>query len=411
MNLTSTIVRQKSVKQGQILWVADSACPGLRLRLSRSQKDVRIAAFYYRYVDRSGRKRPVKLGDHPAMTIEQARTLVNIELRPLAKSGIDVAAQYKRSQTVTVVLAIRELIPDYLAYCERRGKAPATVESYRRYLRPIAHWWGDRLPVDISRGDVQDIFDRVKADGVPPFDIDGTELRNGKSTGGHRSAGLTLSASRAFWTWLINREHAAVNPWRDQKDLAEESQSGIAERALTDEEIRAVLAVSDSVPLRMMLATGLRPNEVCGARWTEIDLDTGVWIIPGERMKYKKKSHCVFLSNYAMAVLRQHRRRQVGRPRYVFPASGAAHPHIMATNLVRHFASLGVDGFSPKVCRATVRTGLQQLGCPSEVRSRISHHQIGDRVSRAYDKYTFDDESKHWWQVWGMLLTMLEEIL
>jgi len=37
--------------------------------------------------------------------------------------------------------------------------------------------------------------------------------------------------------------------------------------------------------LRFCILTASRPNEVCGARWPEFDLEAAVWTVPGERME------------------------------------------------------------------------------------------------------------------------------
>jgi len=391
------------------------------VRIANTKFAGRTVTFYYRYKDRtSGKLKPVSLGQYPGLGLKTARSLVDEQLRAVADQGLDVRQYLKRIRAEDVkdtTQTVKSLIPDFLAYTERRGLAAGTRASYRRYLRPLAVWWGNKAPSEISRGDVQDLFDRVKREGVPPLDIDGTTpiQARGKVTGGHRAAGQTLSAGRAYWSWLVDREVVQVNPWKDQKKLNEESASGTADRSLTDEEIKAVLVAArqslggrDLSVLRIMLATGLRPNEVCAAEWKEVDLKTGTWTIPANRMKYKKADHVVFLSGYARSVLTEWRRSQHGRHRYVFPSEGTKRPHVEADNLVERFKGLGVDGFTPKVCRATARTGLQRLGCPTEVRSRISHHQRRGKVEQSYDHYDFDTEAKHWWEQWGQHLEQLE---
>src|SRR3954463_5609732 len=40
--------------------------------------------------------------------------------------------------------------------------------------------------------------------------------------------------------------------------------------------------------LEVTLLTGLRTGEVIGARWSEIDLDRQIWVIPPERLKYRR---------------------------------------------------------------------------------------------------------------------------
>jgi integrase len=211
----------------------------------------------------------------------------------------------------------------------------------------------------------------------------------------------------------VDRELAPFNIWKEQSALSKAGQSGIAERALNNDEIKAVLASEsldqrDNTILRFLLGTGLRPNEVCGARWSEIDLEAGVWVVPKERMKYKGKDHKVALSEYVVDLLTAWRKTQKGRPRYVFPSSGSKYPHVVPDNLVERFKKLGVDGFSPKVCRATFRTGLQALGCPKEVRQHMSHHQAANKVDKSYDHHDYWPEAKHWWGQWGEHLSKLE---
>jgi integrase len=57
--------------------------------------------------------------------------------------------------------------------------------------------------------------------------------------------------------------------------------------------------------LEFAILTATRTGDVIGARWGEIDLDAGVWTIPGERLKVKgKDSHQVPLSPQAVAILK-----------------------------------------------------------------------------------------------------------
>jgi integrase len=60
-------------------------------------------------------------------------------------------------------------------------------------------------------------------------------------------------------------------------------------RVLTDDEIRAVWAACDQLPVfgpyvRFLLATGARRNEVAMMKWSELD-ENGVWRLPKERSK------------------------------------------------------------------------------------------------------------------------------
>jgi integrase len=62
----------------------------------------------------------------------------------------------------------------------------------------------------------------------------------------------------------------------------------------------------------------LRPGEVLGATWDEIDLNEKLWVIPGERMK-ACKTHKVPLSAQVLAIIAEMQEIRVNN--YVFPGS------------------------------------------------------------------------------------------
>ncbi len=62
----------------------------------------------------------------------------------------------------------------------------------------------------------------------------------------------------------------------------------------------------------------VRPGELRHARWDEINLETGLWIIPAEKMKMRKPHH-VPLSRQSIAILEEIR-SITGSSGYVFPS-------------------------------------------------------------------------------------------
>ena len=62
----------------------------------------------------------------------------------------------------------------------------------------------------------------------------------------------------------------------------------------------------------------VRPGELRGAEWPEIDLDAAEWRIPAERMKMGE-GHLVPLSTQAVAILRE-LQQLTGTGRLVFPS-------------------------------------------------------------------------------------------
>ena len=77
--------------------------------------------------------------------------------------------------------------------------------------------------------------------------------------------------------------------------------------------------------LEVTLLTGLRTGEVIGARWTEIDLENKIWVIPPERLKDRKtrtEPHRVPLSPQVVAILKA--LPKIGRIRVPGPKAGKA---------------------------------------------------------------------------------------
>lgn len=54
--------------------------------------------------------------------------------------------------------------------------------------------------------------------------------------------------------------------------------------------------------MEWQLHTMTRPSEAAGARWDEIDLENGLWIIPKTRMKMKRE-HRIPLTDQTIAIL------------------------------------------------------------------------------------------------------------
>jgi integrase len=401
--LTATILDRQKITA--LTWVADATCKGLRARLSIN-KGGRQVGFYFRYRDRISKQRKIlKVGDYPAMSIAQARTKIDEELRPIADESKDVrqvTKQQERAQSSDVGNTIAGLMPEYLAFCSDAGLAQGTINNYERDLWPLKFWWGERHPSELTRADAQAIFFKVQKRG-------GLN-RDGESTGmgGDRAAGTVHSASRAYYTWLLDKEVTENNPWSKQKRMAV-GQSKVSENTISNEaKLNKMIVKSmgmegrDGLVFRLSIATGLRPTNICAGRWSEIK--KGVWTIDAENMKWKPNKgapgHVIYLSDYALGVLDEIRAGQKGRPRYLFTSEGAS-GHL-------NVDTLRWDDISPKVPRSAARTLLQVLGCPFEVRCRISHHSHQTKLGKSYDKHLYHEEAKHWWQTLGNKLAELD---
>lgn len=136
-----------------------------------------------------------------------------------------------------------------------------------------------------------------------------------------------------------------------------------------------------SLALHFTILTASRTGESTGARWSEIDLDKGVWEVPAERMK-GGRLHRVPLSDEAKSVLQmlaQHRRGE-----YVFPgtkADRALSASAMAKALKRMgYADVTVHGF-----RSTFRDWASETtSFPQEICEMALAHTIENKAEAAY---------------------------
>ena len=112
--------------------------------------------------------------------------------------------------------------------------------------------------------------------------------------------------------------------------LAEARQQAFEYRKAADEIIDPTTLRDGAVPTftvaaEFAIVTAVRSGEVRGAVWEEIDLDAGLWTIPGDRMKAGRQ-HRVPLSGRAVEVLAEVRGHSTGSG-LVFPSkSGGETP-------------------------------------------------------------------------------------
>ncbi len=168
--------------------------------------------------------------------------------------------------------------------------------------------------------------------------------------------------------------------------------------------------------LEFTALTAARSGEVRGATWSEIDLDAGVWIVPGNRMKAGKE-HRVALSGAAISLLK-------ALPRFkgndlVFPAArgGALSDMTLSATMKRiHDADVanGKQGFVDRVSRRpAVPHGLrstfrdwaaERTSYPSEMAEIALAHTIGNKVEAAYRRGDMFEKRRNMARAWADFL-------
>ena len=129
----------------------------------------------------------------------------------------------------------------------------------------------------------------------------------------------------------------------------------------------------------LIILTATRTSEVLNAKWSEIDLEAGLWVIPKERMKGFRE-HRVPLSEPATQLLRE----QTQRGEYVFPGAKNGTPlsNMACLQTLRRMGrgDLTVHGF-----RSTFRDWVSEsTSYPRDVAEMALAHTIEDKSEAAY---------------------------
>ena len=151
--------------------------------------------------------------------------------------------------------------------------------------------------------------------------------------------------------------------------------------------------------IEWQLHTMVRPSEAAGAKWSEIDLDNNVWVIPAERMK-KKREHVVPLTAQTVEILERLKPISAHRE-YMFPADRNPRTH---TNEQTANMALKRMGYEKRLVahglRALASTTLNQEGFNADIIEAALAHVDKNDVRRAYNRADYLDKRRdlmNWW--------------
>ena len=357
---------------------------------------------YWRHEYRHlGKRKLLSLGIYPDLTLEKARAMADDARRQL-KDGND-PSDLKRQKKAELRLAADNTfakVAEKLVEKKRRdGRAPVTISKMEWILSKVKTSLGPR-PVGAIRTPevIQALRKEEDADNLETArrmrtvigEVFRFAMQHGIVTTDPSAAAKGVVASP-------KRKHFAAIT--DPKQLGELLRlvDGYAERQIIS-----------GTALQLMALLYSRPGELRQAKWTEFDLENGVWEIPAERMKLRQ-SHTKPLPRQAVAIL-QRLHDITGPQGYVFPATGRANRPLSENTMNAALRRMGVaaDAHSSHGFRATASTLLNASNLFSI--DAIEHslaHQDRDAVRRAYARGDAMAERKKMAQWWADHLDLL----
>ncbi|MCJ2126677.1 tyrosine-type recombinase/integrase [Methylobacterium sp. J-077] len=162
----------------------------------------------------------------------------------------------------------------------------------------------------------------------------------------------------------------------------------------------ALVAAQPGTAAKLMsftILTAARTGEALGARWCEIDIESGIWTVPAERMKGGAE-HRVPLSEPALAILAE---MQGIDAEFVFPGGRRGKPlsNMAMLVLLRRMerTDLTVHGF-----RSSFRDWASETThFPSEVVEMALAHAIESKVEAAYRRGDLFEKRRELMMAWA----------
>ena len=148
--------------------------------------------------------------------------------------------------------------------------------------------------------------------------------------------------------------------------------------------------------LEFLVLTGARSGEVLGARWDEIDLESGTWTVPPERMKARKQ-HRTPLSPAAVELLRGCYPEEGNPFVFIGPRSGGLSPAALSATLHRMGVAGTAHGF-----RSSFRTWAdERTSYPTHVVELCLAHEVGTKVEQAYARTDLLEKRRAVMEAWA----------
>jgi integrase len=422
-NLTDRLLKSlegKPAKKGETYNVMDSVVPGLGVRVSETGRRTFILVARF-----PGSKNPTRraLGEYGALTLEEARNKAR-KWHALLSHGTDPKQDEERQQLAEQrkrEASFAAVAEQFIAYIHRQKlrTAPVMERNLRETFVKEAKW-GPRPITEIGADDVKRV------------------IRQAVDRGSTYQAFHDFALIRRLFNWAIGTDDYGLelNPCRRLSSADLIGVRHARDRVLSDDELRALWRATKrmdypSGPLyRLLLLTGLRLGEACGASWSEFDLDKREWTIPAARMKKVKggaKPFMVPLTDSILAILNP-------LPRFNYGDCIFSHSHgkrslrpnqfsdikdrldalmleelkKIATERGKSEKTITLPDFVNHDIRRTVRTHLSALRIGEEVREAVLAH-VRPGIKGVYDRHQYLEEKREALELWTTRLRSIVE--
>jgi len=389
----------RNMKPGDKL--ADARSPGLRIHAGNKRKRWLYRFKDPRKIDAGGRLKLTELllGYYPEMGLADARQAW-MEAKLQRKRGEFPEGSTSSNEPEDTAsspsgITVADLCRRYVKYAREERRKRSWLDDEKQLWRDLIPRYGHLQAIELSRDQVEDMLAEVEERGP-------------------RAAQKLLAVVRGMFNvavkqrrkdgWdreLQNNPAANIELDRHEVDPAYIKGHALQKFLYALREIAIEDVYKDAVLFQLLTCS--RPGEVCNLPWSEVDMETALWMLPEARAK-NGRTHDVYLSEQAVELLR---RRKNADPTsdWVFPSSKSSSGHIRSDTYAKVIAAnrqalLLPDGFTPHSIRHSAVTNLASIGCPKHIRNRMTNHKE-QGIDARYQHHEYDTEARNWWQQWA----------
>ncbi len=347
---------------------------------------------YWRYRFRiNGKETIFTLGDYPTLSLVEAREQ-HQAARKLVRAGNNPTIQKKAEQAAKRYESANTFAAVAQEWYE--AKSGKWSDGYGNHVKVILandinRYIGD-LPIkDIKTPTVYDVIRRIEKRQAPTRAILARQIIGSVFK-------LAILTHRADFNVADPiKGEIARRVVEHRKHLDHETLPDFL-RKLEDYTGHRTTAIA----MKLLMLTAVRPGELCGAAWSEFNIERAEWRIPPERMKMREL-HIVPLSDQALALLAE-LRDQTGSGQFLFPTQSTKSQTIPPATLRNAVTKLGyADKFSPHGARGTFSTMCNEAGFRSDVIERQLAHAERNNVRASYNQAEYMPERKKMMQWWA----------
>jgi integrase len=366
--------------------------------------------FRFSWEEAGNKSRPWQsLGSFPAIGLEKARQLAQISHQLLAE-GIN-PIQHAKKQKIErenevlhqkVQLARMTFSDCYDEYCHfktiPRGDAKAAWhfdtlkkhnERFKNFVLPVL---GDCFLEDVTEANLRDVLLSIQEHGTL---VNRNKVRTvfngmfdyavGKGYIKHNIAKLIPNSV------FVKHEATHFKHVTSDEDFAE------VVRGVYD--IQALFEVKQA--LKLALFTFLRPSNVAGLKWSQVDIDAKLITISASEMKMSRE-FVIPLATQALTLLEEIH-PFTGHTPYVFYSPNSTGKGISRDSLSNALRRNGMTQISPHGLRHTASTLLHEKGFSSDAIELQLSHVIGG-VRGVYNKARYLDQRREMMQAWADMI-------